>query len=152
MTLAAVVPLTYDGTDIQDFEGGIWLEITVGLAETPSVRGVDTTIPASAGTLPGNRINDTLSIELRGHVRAGSSITGQSSERSDHYTNLRRVRALFRPDRDRAALVATLPNGTILTIQARPLNIIANEIVQGEYTELSVSLAGDDDWVEVEGS
>lgn len=152
MTLTAIIPLSYDGSSIQDFDGGIWLEIAVGLAETPSVRGVDTTIPALAGTLPGNRVNHTLAIELRGHVRAGSSISGTVPERADHYTNLRAVRQIFRPDRDRALLAATLPDGTIIGIQARPLNIIANEIVAGEYTELSISLEGDDDWAEVTGS
>lgn len=143
----AVVGLTYAAVDVQNFANGILIEIVSGIGTPPVVRGDDTTIPAAAGSLEGNRINDYLPIELHARIFAASSMTTLATQRASHYANLLTVRTLFKPNRARAPLVATLPGGTILTIQARPLNIVAAEILTGEYTELSISLAGNDDWV-----
>jgi hypothetical protein len=143
----AVVTLTYDGEDIQDFAAGILVEILTGIGSPPVVRGEDTTIPAAAGSLEGNRINDYLPIELLARIFAAASATSLADQQASHYANLLVVRTLFKTNRARAPLVATLPGGTVLTIQAHPLNIIPAEIVAGEYTELSISLSGDDDWV-----
>jgi hypothetical protein len=143
----AVVGLTADGIDVQTFGDGIFLEIVVGLAESPVVRGEDTTIPAAAGSLEGNRINDYLPIELRGRVRAADGVTDLDAMRASHYANLMTVRTLFAPNRPRMPLVASLPGGSTLTIQAQPLNTISAEVAAGEETELSISLRGDGDWV-----
>lgn len=146
MTLP-IIPVTYDGIALFDFDLGICLELVVGLVETPSVRGTDTTIPAAPGSLAGDRVNDVLALELRGDVFSGIAETTGDDMRASHWTNLRTLRTLFRPDRDRAPLVATLPDGTILTIQARPKNIVSQETIPGERSEVSIALDGDDDWI-----
>lgn len=146
MTRTAIVPFTFDGVSYQDHDGGIWFEIVVGLVETPSVRGDDTTIPQNPGSLEGNRVNDVLPIELRGQVYAEATADTETAARASYWENLRTVRQAFRPDRDRAPLVATLPNGEVVEIQARPLNIVSAESVEGAWAEISISLAGDDDW------
>jgi len=142
----AIVAVMYDGQDVQIPEAGIFLEIVEGIAETPVVRGEDTTIPAAAGSLEGNRINDYLPIELRGRVRAADGVTDLAAMRASHCADLHIIDALFKPNRPRAPLVATLPGGTVLTIQARPLSIMSAEVAAGEETELSISLEGDNDW------
>ena len=146
MTAPAIIGLTYDAVDVQDLALGIWLEIVAGVGDVPVVRGEDTTIPDAAGSLEGNRIDDYLPIELRGFVRAATSETLLVPSRTSHYDNLLTVRNLFRTNRPRAPLVATLPSGTILTISARPENILPAEIYPGEYTALSIALRGDGDW------
>lgn len=145
-TFGGVVPVSFDGTSLQNFASGIWLDLVVGLVETPNVRGSDTTIPASAGTLEGNRVNDYLPLELRGSVRAAAALTDPAAMRASYFANLQTVRTLFASNRSRANLVATIPGGITKTISARPLNIVFAEIIPGEYAELSISLAGDDDW------
>ena len=146
MTSPAIIPITYDAVDLSDWTTGIYAEIVSGIAESPVVRGEDTTIPAAAGSLEGNRINDYLPIELRVVVRAAEAPAG--TQRASYYANLRTVRALFASNRPRADLVATLPTTvpTILTISANPLNIIGAELFPGEYAELSISLRGNGDW------
>src|SRR5689334_19818953 len=107
-TSVAVVGLTYDSEDIQTIPG-LFLEIVVGLNETPSVRGVDTTIPTAPGRVPRARVADTLRIELRGFV-AGSG-SGESGDRAAFATLRQTVRTLFSPTRAPADLVATLEDG-----------------------------------------
>lgn len=141
-----IVPVTYDSIDVYDFDAGYGLELVSGLWEVPTVRGEDTVIPAAPGRLEQNRINDVLPLELRGLVRASTASLTKAAQLASYAANLRYLRTLFRPDRDRADLVATLPGGTTLTISARPLNIVSNELVAGELAEISVSLEGYDDW------
>lgn len=74
---AAVVGLTFGGTDIQHNPIGIFLEIVRGLNEGPSVRGSDTVVPGLAGRIARNRVADRWDIELRGLV-AGTGNEVQS--------------------------------------------------------------------------
>lgn len=74
---AAVVGLTFGGTDIQQNPIGIFLEIVEGLNEGPSVRGSDTVVPGLAGRIARNRVADRWDIELRGLV-AGTGNEVQS--------------------------------------------------------------------------
>jgi hypothetical protein len=64
----AVIGLTFDGTDVQRSDLGIFLELVRGLGEPPEVRGVDVVIPARSGRYVRNRVADRLVIELRGYV------------------------------------------------------------------------------------
>ena len=64
----AVIGLTFDGTDLQTADFGIFLEIVRGLNEQPVARGVDLVVPSRAGRIVRNRVGDALSIELRGYV------------------------------------------------------------------------------------
>ena len=148
----APIGLTYDGVDLQSSDLQIFLQIVHGLNESPAVRGVDYIVPSRAGRIEANRINDVLSIVLEGHVRADPSETTTSGARASYRANVNTIRTLFRNDRARADLVATLEDGTILSISARPLNTIWSEPVPSEFGSLSVELEGYDDWAEVVGS
>jgi hypothetical protein len=151
-TAISTVGLTYDLTDLQSSDLRRYLKVVRGLWETPSVRGSDTVVPALAGRAEGRRVNDLLSIELRGWVRADPAVDDDHEDAVDSVqAHLLTLRALFASDRERADLVATLRDGTNLTISARPLNMITTEVIEGYWYNLSIELEGYDDWA-AEGS
>jgi hypothetical protein len=147
----AVVGLTYDGTDLQDSDLQLFLTITAGLWEHPSVRGTDQVVPSLAGRLEGNRVNDVLPIELDGLIRA--PMTGTLEEAHATYVAKKAaVRTLFASNRERAPLVATLEDGSTATISARPMTSAWPEKVPGLYSELHLQLEAYGDWVLEVGS
>lgn len=148
-TTAATIGIVYAGTDCQPSDLSIFLVITHGLAEPAAVRGSDIIVPGLAGRIAGNRVNDVLPIELEGFVRAAPSTTTTATARASYQAKRATVRALFATNRARAALVATLEDGTQITIMARPLNTIWNETVPSEFANVSISLEGYNDWVAV---
>lgn len=142
-TNAAVVGLTFDGTDIQDLDG-IFLEITRGLVEPPEVRGVDLIVPAYAGRIVRNRVGDRLSIILEGWVRGVAS--DEDSDRADFVINRAAFRTLFDPRAEPADLVATLEDGSSQTIAARTLNVVPEQIVPS-FMRVNVEMESvDPDW------
>lgn len=147
-----VVGLTYDGGELQMDDFSIYLNIITGLNETPSVRGDDTIVPGRAGRSEGNRINDIITLVLGGVVMADPTITDTDASKANFRSRLRVVRALFAPDRVRADLVATLEDGSVWTISARPMNIVTTTLIPGAYWEGSVELEGYDDWSIAEAS
>lgn len=138
----AVVGLTFGGTDIQQSDFGIFLEVVRGLNEPPAARGVDLVVPARAGRVVRNRVMDALSIELRGYVMGALSGGG---ERVNYRNNVQAVRALFDPAAEPANLVASLEDATTQTVAARTLNSVWNEITPG-YAEVSIELQAVEDW------
>lgn len=147
-TSVAVIALTYDGTDIQLADLSILLQIVRGLNEPPSVRGIDTTVPALAGRVEGNRINDIVDIELRGHITFDPAQTVLANARLSFRAKAKAMRLLFASNRARANLVATLEDGSTATISARPMpGVIWTETIPGEYAEVSYPLEGYGDWV-----
>ncbi len=147
---AAVVALSYDGSDLQIEDLSIFLEIAHGLNEPPQVRGSDTVVPALAGRVEGNRVNDVLPIELVGLVSPSADATTRAEQLASFRTNALAVRALFATDRAVADLVATLEDGTVVAISARPMNAIWNE--RPIFATVSIELEGYDDWAVVDGS
>lgn len=148
----ATVGLTYASTDLQPSDLQWFFQIVKGLNEPPSVRGVDVTVPALAGRIEGNRTNDVLAIELVGWVRADPTDTSRSGAIASFRDNAQSIRALFATNRARADLVATLENGDVVSVSARPLNAIWSDTIQGEFMSVNVELEGYDDWAEVAGS
>jgi hypothetical protein len=141
------VGLTFDGTDLQPSDLSVFLQIVHGLNETPSVRGVDVVVPALAGRVEANRVNDVLPIVLEGFCRADPSTTTTEDARESYRTNQRALRTLFASNRERADLVATLEDGSELVISARPQpGMIWNENVISEFATISIELEGYDDW------
>lgn len=140
----AVIGLTFDGTDVQDADFGIFLEIVRGLNEGASVRGTDWVVPGRAGRIAGNREGDRLPIELRGVVMGDG--VGLAAQRADFAALREQVRALFPTDGDPAPLVATLEDGSTATIQARTIN---RAWIDGDAdAELSIEMESvDPDWV-----
>lgn len=142
----ATVGLTYAGVDLQESDLQVFLQIRTGLNETPAVRGSDTVVPGLAGRVEGNRVNDVLSIELVGFVRADPASVDRAAAKSSFRANILWLRTLFASNRARADLVATLEDGSTQSISARPLSMIWNESVQGEFSAVSIDLEGYDDW------
>ena len=145
---AAVIGVTYSGTDVQLADFSIFLEITQGLNETPQVRGSDITVPALAGRITGNRVNDIVPIVLEGWVGADPAQLTTATARTSCQAKRTTVRTLFASNRARANLVATMPSGAIWTISARPMpGMIWTELVAGELYRVSIELEGYADWV-----
>jgi hypothetical protein len=146
-TAVSTVALSYDGTDLQPSDLHFLLKVYRGLWEPPSVRGTDTVIPAAEGRFEGNRVNDVQRIELRGWVRSTPATDSDVEDAVDSYQDtLLSLRTLFANNRDRADLVATLRDGTAMTISARPMNILTAEVIEGWITTISVELEGYGDW------
>ncbi len=146
----ATIGLTYDGVDLQTGDLQVFFQIEHGLAEGPSVRGSDVVVPARAGRIEGNRINDVLVIELVGFVRADPAETTTSGARDSFAANRALVRTLFATNRARADLVATLEDGTQLTISARPMpGMIWTSPIPSEFANVSIELEAYDDWTAV---
>jgi hypothetical protein len=143
---AAVVGLVYDSEDLQLEDLQIFLEIVRGLNEPPQVRGTDTVVAGRAGRQEGSRVNDLLPIELVGLVSADPTLTALAEIRESYRANQRFLRNLFRTNRRRATLEATLEDGSVITIEARPLNAIWNE--RSTSATVSIELEGYDDWVQ----
>lgn len=143
----AVIGLTYDGTDLQTSDLSVFLQIVRGLNEPPSVRGVDVVVPGRAGRIEGNRINDILVIQLEGIVRSTPTNTTQAQAYASFRSNVQAVRSLFAPDRLRAPLVATLEDGSQVSVSARPMpGIIWTEPLRSEVATVAIELEADGDW------
>lgn len=125
---AAVIGLTYGGTDLQQSDFGIFLELVSGLNEARAVRGQDLIVPGLAGRIPRNRVLDRWPIELRGWVSGGTA-SGETAQRSAFRTNMLAVRTLFDPTGTPDDLELALEDGSTLTITARPLNILSDQQV-----------------------
>jgi hypothetical protein len=144
---AAVVGLTYRGSDVQVITG-IFLEIVRGLVEPVEVRGVDLIVPSAAGQVVRNRVGHRLGIELRGFIR-GVGATDEDDDRAAFATARAAFRTLFDPALDPGALVATLEDGSSQTIDARTLNVIPDVVVP-TWVNVSVELESvDPDWTVV---
>lgn len=142
----ALIGLTYNGQDLQDPDLQVFLEIERGIDEVPTVRGKDSIVPGADGRTERNRKNDTLSIVLRGFVQADPGLTDVADRRASYRANMAGVRALFHSSNPRADLVATLEDGTVQTISARPMNIILGTYLASEYRAISIELEGYGDW------
>jgi hypothetical protein len=110
---------------------GIFLEIYRGLIEPLEVRGIDLIVPSASGQVVRNRVGHRLAIGLRGWIRGvdTSAPINEAGDRSDFATNRAAFRVLFDPALDPGALVATLEDGSSLTIDARTLNVIPDQVV-----------------------
>jgi hypothetical protein len=142
---AAVIGLTFDGTDIQQNPIGIFLEIVRGLNEGPSVRGTDTVVPGLTGRIARNRIADRWEIELQGYV--GGIDTDEDGQRADFRTLVNTIKALFDPTAMPAALVAMLEDGSEATIQARTMPTTVWDQVVPSMARISIQLEAVEDWV-----
>lgn len=148
-TPVTTIGLTFGGTDIQDSDLGIFLEIIEGLSFFGSVRGRDVVVPAANGRVVRNRRFDVLPIVLEGMIRGNGST--QADRQADYRSNVRTVRSLFDPTDDPADLVASLEDGSVWTVAARTLNIMSKEQVISELALVSVELEAVELWSVDEG-
>lgn len=134
---AAVVGLTFRGTDVQRADNTLFLEVEEGLLDGGlELRGSDTTVPGRAGRRERNRIPDSLPIVLKGWVRGDGS---GSAAWSSYYAAWADLQELLRPTAGSGLLVATLPDATVLTANARPVDIMPGALLRAAR-EVSVEL------------
>ena len=145
----ATIGLTFDATDVQDADLGIFLEIIEGLGFVGEVRGRDVIVPGADGRVFRNRRFDLLPIVLEGMVRGNGSTT--ADRQSDYRANVSTIRSLFDPEKDPEPLVATLENGEVWTVAARTLNVMWKEQVISELAFVSIELEAVEKWT-VDGS
>lgn len=146
----AVVGLTYDAEDVQLDDFTLYLTIKTGLDELPTVRGEDVIVPTRAGRIEANRVNDILQIVLVGVVQQDPAETDQDTAKAGWRIMMKFVRTLFAANRERAQLVADLEDGSVAYIDARPMNILIQDRIDGVYASLNIELEGYDDWLIVE--
>jgi hypothetical protein len=139
-TPVAIVPVTFDSVDLCPDDLSRFFRITQGLNEPPDLRGVDVVVPGLDGQVTRPRRANTLRIVLFGHVMGVGSTQGD--RRSSFRTEMAYLRDdLFSPARTAAELAATLENGLIATLDARPLpGMMVNELVPSEFAEVSIEL------------
>lgn len=141
-TAAAQVGLTFDATDVQDLDG-LYLEITSGLDDSPTVRGEDVTVPYADGQTARPRRFHERRLILTGFVRGSGA--DETAQRSDYRTNVRAMLTLFDPAADPADLVATLEDGYLATIAARTLSVVTTSDVP-TFARVSIELLAVEDW------
>lgn len=143
----ASIGLTFDGEDIQNLDG-LFLEITYGLAESPDTRGIDVVVPGADGEVPRPRRFDKRKILLTGFVR-GDGVT-QELSRASYRGAVTAMIGLFQTgggaSYEPRDLVAALEDGTIATVPCRTTSIETAEIIQSEYTNVSIELLAVEDW------
>ena len=144
---AATVGLTFAATDVQDLDG-LFLEITQGLADSPTARGVDVTVPGAVGQVSRPRKFHERRLLLSGFVRGSGA--DHATRQADYRTNVRAMLTLFDATAAAADLVATLEDGATATIAARTLSIASVDQIAGEWTDLSIELLAVEDWAYVE--
>lgn len=139
-TPVAIVPVMYDSVDLCPDDLSMFFRITQGLNEPPDVRGVDVVVPGLDGQVTRPRRVDTLRIVLFGHVMGVGA--DQATRQAAFRTKIRYLRdTLFAVDRAAAELAASLEDGDVATIDARPLpGMIVNELVPSEFAEVSIEL------------
>lgn len=142
---AAPIGLTFASLDLQSSDFGIFIEVTSGLYDGLTVRGVDTVIPGLAGRVPRNRIADRRIIQLAGWVTGnGATIDDQ---RSAFRNNVQTVSSTFSLTASPATLEADLEDGTTVTISARTIEIHFGQMIASVLQRVEIDLESvDPDW------
>jgi hypothetical protein len=144
---AAVIGLTYNGTDLQNSTFGIFLEIASGLHDGLTVRGTDTVVPGLAGRIGRNRIKDRRVVELRGFITGNAGSTSEASQRSSFRDKWQALEALFPVAGGVHDLVATLEDGSTATLSCRAIDIQPGDHPVPTFQEVSIELESvDPDW------
>lgn len=136
----ASIGVSYSGTDLQDADLGVFLEIVSGMAaDGLDVRGVDVVVPGLTGRIARGRRLDTRRIELRGHVMGQGST--QDDRQADYRDSMDALAALFDPSASPDSLVLTMEDSSTRTIEARPLpGMMVEVVVPSEFAYVSIVL------------
>jgi hypothetical protein len=140
----ATIALTYNAIDIQVFDS-IFLEITHGLSDSPTVRGIDVTVPGLVGQVARPRRFHERRILLSGFVRGDGDT--EAGRRTSFRANMDVLLALFDAAGDPHALVATAEDGSTRSIEARTLSVMSIEQSPSEWADVSIELVAVADWV-----
>jgi hypothetical protein len=143
MSAIETIALTFAGTSIQDMEG-LFLQITAGLSDSPTVRGVDVLIPKADGQTSRPRRFHERRIMLEGFVRGSGST--YDDQLADYRANIRSMLSLFDATLPPDTLQATLEDGSIATIECRTLSVLTPEDVR-TYATVSIEMLAVEDWV-----
>jgi hypothetical protein len=137
---AAVIGLTYNGTDLQRSDFGIFLEIRSGLHDGLKVRGTDTIVPGFTGRIARIRKGDVRDVELRGYITGNAGGATEASQRSSFRDMWQTLDALFSPSGGVADLVASLEDGTTKTLSCRATDILPGNQPVPTFQEVSITL------------
>jgi hypothetical protein len=129
------------GENVQRDDLSVWLRIKRGLNEHPTVRGEDSIVPGREGRVSRNRIADKLDIELEGWVQPDSVLYEGETEQESFRANVEFVKGIFDPTDPPITLIATLEDGSVLTIDAQVMDdMLWEEIVRSRFANLNIHL------------
>lgn len=118
-TPVALIGLTYRGTDLQEWPPGVFLELDASaLFGQLEVVGSDQPL-LSGGVFPRNRIGRRRKLPLFGIVSGDPTALTVAEQRETLFETLATLETLFALSQH-GDLVATLPDGSTRTIDARP--------------------------------
>jgi hypothetical protein len=139
----AAIGVSFGGFDVQDIDG-LHLEITQGLNDSPTVRGIDVTVPGLDGQIVRPRKFHERRLLLSGFVRGSGST--HDDRQASYRANVRLMNALFDPALTPDDLVATLEDGSLATCAARTLDVKAPDVIPSEFAYVSIELLALEDW------
>lgn len=143
-SLIAVIGITFDGVDVQDIDG-LFLEIVGGLSDSPTVRGIDVTIPGAAGQVARPRKFHERRPLLQGWIRGFGP--NQDERQAVYRQGITAMLELFDATAVPAPLVLMLEDGSTASVDARTLQVATVELVKGEYANVSIEMLAVEDWV-----
>lgn len=123
--------------DLQRIDLNVFLQITEGLDELPTVRGSDDLVPFRTGRLPLPRWGDSRRLVLDGWIAGTAGASAPASFRG-YVDSVKR--ALDPAGDEERVLVATLEDGTTRWIRCRPRNLMWGERYGDEARLVSVEL------------
>lgn len=132
----------FDGTNLEQSAGGqirLFLRIVSGLYDGLQVRGTDDTIPSAEGQVPRARVGHQRIIELDGWCSGTGA--NETAQRGDMVDLLDELAALFNPRKMPQTLSATRMDGSVVEIEARPMDDLHIVDTQGIPTYRSVSVS-----------
>lgn len=145
--LSTIRDLTFDATSVQQEPIGIYLRITRGINEIPSVRGEDDVVASKPGRSPYPRVTDILPLELQGVV-LGIGAT-EADERTSFRSLMQTLRTLLATGSlNPKVLAGTLEDNSTATINARVVDLEVTQLIESVAAEVKVALESvDPDWV-----
>lgn len=123
--------LEYRDFGISGEDADICIDLTNGLLQLPTVRGVDWIVPRLDGRQPGNRRADLLIIPAGGIVKGSGSTPQERLE--DFLSNVTALMAVMDPSLGLGTLKASagylgLPTGSEATIEVRVRNAAPGKV------------------------
>ena len=98
---------TWSGGTLDLQTAKVYFDVWQGFNELPAVRGEDDVVPGLAGRYRRNRVDDTLIIELRGHIR-GVGAT-KAARATDFRASVAACKAAFDPTGTGGTLAVLTP-------------------------------------------
>jgi hypothetical protein len=147
-TAVALIGLSYRATDLQQWPPGIFMELDVAaLYGSVETTGTDQN-RLSGGVYPRNRVRRRRAMRLFGECSSDPTDTLLADQRDSFLANLATLEALF-DETEHGDLVATLPDATTRTIDARPAGSLIVTLQTDVLATVSITLHSYEspDWI-----